>query len=50
MQTAGSDEVQQLQRALLDYLDDNVETEPSLVVSGVFTAVVRATSVVFGRT
>ncbi|XP_068608687.1 nipped-B-like protein B [Brachionichthys hirsutus] len=27
----GSDEVQQLQKALLDYLDENIETDPSLV-------------------
>lgn len=33
LQTPGSDEIQQLQKALLDYLDENIETDPSLVVS-----------------
>eukprot|EP00062_Callorhinchus_milii_P027175 gi/632990162/ref/XP_007884036.1/ PREDICTED: nipped-B-like protein [Callorhinchus milii] len=33
-QVAGiEDEVQQLQKALLDYLDENTETDPSLMVS-----------------
>ncbi|KAM9307263.1 nipped-B-like protein B isoform 2-T2 [Pholidichthys leucotaenia] len=29
--TEGSDEIQQLQKTLLDFLDENIETEPSLV-------------------
>lgn len=33
LQTSGSDELQQLQKALLDYLDTNTESEASLVVS-----------------
>lgn len=32
LQTSGSDEIQQLQKALLNYLDENVETDPSLLV------------------
>uniref|UniRef100_A0A671YBR7 Nipped-B protein n=1 Tax=Sparus aurata TaxID=8175 RepID=A0A671YBR7_SPAAU len=35
-ETPGSDEVQQLQKALLHYLDENIETEPSLVFSRKF--------------
>ncbi len=33
LQTPGSDEIQQLQKTLLDYLDENIETDSSLVVS-----------------
>lgn len=33
LQTSGNDELQQLQKALLDYLDANTESETSLVVS-----------------
>lgn len=36
-QTQGNDETQQLQKALLAYMDENAETDPSLVVS-VFNA------------
>ncbi|CAH2330173.1 nipped-B isoform X1, partial [Pelobates cultripes] len=32
----GEDEIQQLQKALLDYLEDNTETDPSLVFSRKF--------------
>lgn len=32
-QTSGSDEVQQLQKALLDYLEESTASDPSLVVS-----------------
>ncbi|XP_066568279.1 nipped-B-like protein A isoform X2 [Amia ocellicauda] len=35
-QTAGNDEIQQLQKTLLDYLDENVETDPSLVFARKF--------------
>ncbi|ELW53480.1 Nipped-B-like protein [Tupaia chinensis] len=31
--SGGEDEIQQLQKALLDYLDENTETDPSLVVA-----------------
>ncbi|XP_043839077.1 nipped-B-like protein isoform X2 [Dromiciops gliroides] len=34
--TGGEDEIQQLQKALLDYLDENTETDPSLVFSRKF--------------
>ncbi|XP_071378435.1 nipped-B-like protein B [Centroberyx affinis] len=34
--TSGSDETQQLQKALLDYLDENTETDPSLVFARKF--------------
>lgn len=30
--SGGDDEIQQLQKALLDYLDENTETDASLVV------------------
>lgn len=30
--SGGEDEIQQLQKALLDYLDENTETDASLVV------------------
>lgn len=36
LQVSGNDETQQLQKALLDYLDENVETDPSLVVRPTF--------------
>lgn len=36
LQSSGNDETQQLQKALLDYLDENVETDPSLLVRTVF--------------
>nr|XP_020474285.1 nipped-B-like protein A [Monopterus albus] len=32
----GNDEIQRLQRALLDYLDENIETDPSLVFARKF--------------
>ncbi|TKS84457.1 Nipped-B-like protein [Collichthys lucidus] len=35
-ETPGSDEIQQLQTALLDYLDENIETDPSLVFARKF--------------
>lgn len=31
--SGGEDEIQQLQKALLDYLDENTETDASLVVN-----------------
>lgn len=31
-QTEGSDEIPKLQKALLGYLDENIETDPALVV------------------
>ncbi|XP_014637080.1 PREDICTED: nipped-B-like protein isoform X3 [Ceratotherium simum simum] len=34
--SGGEDEIQQLQKALLDYLDENTETDPSLVFSRKF--------------
>ncbi|KAM8961304.1 nipped-B-like protein isoform 2-T2 [Pelodytes ibericus] len=34
--TEGDDEIQQLQKALLDYLEENTETDPSLVFSRKF--------------
>lgn len=36
-QAPGNDEVLQLQKTLLDYLDDHIETDPSLVVSFSFS-------------
>uniref|UniRef100_A0A8D1F2R2 Nipped-B protein n=1 Tax=Sus scrofa TaxID=9823 RepID=A0A8D1F2R2_PIG len=33
--SGGEDEIQQLQKALLDYLDENTETDPSLVDTGI---------------
>lgn len=36
LQSSGNDETQQLQKALLDYLDENVETDPSLLVRIMF--------------
>lgn len=33
LQVSGEDEIQQLQKALLDYLDENTETDASLVVN-----------------
>ncbi|XP_051973110.1 nipped-B-like protein B isoform X2 [Xyrauchen texanus] len=35
-ESSGSDEVQQLQKALLNYLDENVETDPSLLFARKF--------------
>uniref|UniRef100_A0A8D0D3Y8 Nipped-B protein n=1 Tax=Sander lucioperca TaxID=283035 RepID=A0A8D0D3Y8_SANLU len=35
-ETEGSDEIQQLQKALLDFLNENIETDPSLVFSRKF--------------
>lgn len=35
-ETPGNDEIQQLQKALLDYIDDNVETDTSLVFARSF--------------
>ncbi|XP_051765012.1 nipped-B-like protein B isoform X1 [Ctenopharyngodon idella] len=35
-ETSGSDEIQQLQKALLNYLDENVETDPSLLFARKF--------------
>ncbi|XP_067339450.1 nipped-B-like protein B isoform X2 [Channa argus] len=35
-ETSGNDEIQQLQKALLDYLDGNVNTEPSLIFARKF--------------
>ncbi|ROL54214.1 Nipped-B-like protein B [Anabarilius grahami] len=35
-ETSGSDEIQQLQKALLNYLDQNVETDPSLLFARKF--------------
>lgn len=32
LKSPGNDETQQLQKALLDYLEENAETDPSLVV------------------
>ncbi len=32
LQSSGGDEIQQLQKALMNYLDENVETDPSLLV------------------
>lgn len=32
LQTQGGDETQQLQKALLDYLEENADTDASLVV------------------
>lgn len=37
LQTPGNDEIQQLQKALLDYLDENIETDTSLAVSVSFS-------------
>lgn len=36
-QTQGDDETQQLQKALLDYMEENTETDPSLLVSLCYT-------------
>lgn len=33
LQTPGSDEVQQLQKALLNFLDENIDADPALLVS-----------------
>lgn len=33
LQTSGNDEIQQLQKALLDHLEENAETAPALIVS-----------------
>ncbi|XP_026153365.1 nipped-B-like protein B isoform X2 [Mastacembelus armatus] len=35
-QTPGNDEIQQLMKALLDYLDENIETDPSLAFARKF--------------
>lgn len=36
-QSSGSDEIQQLQKALLRYLEENMENDPSLVVRTIFS-------------